>query len=346
MREIPYKEFSFRAHEKNSHTHHPNVCQFELTFKCDLHCTHCYSQCYNNRAYSKEELPTGEIKTILDKVHRARVLWLCFTGGDPLTREDFLEIYSYAKQKGLIVSIFTNGYSMSKKIVSAFKKSPPFVVEITLNAVSNKVFERISGVGGSLEEALEGIDMVLKADLPLKIKTQVTKQNIEELPKIKQFVEKLGLQFRPSAELHASLDGTTTPCALRITPAEVLKLDGKAEIDCLKTPGASQGLLYNCAITGGGGFYLDPLGNMFLCNLIRKPKINLLAHDVDDALKRLLPVVRNKKFISDSQCRNCNLRKWCLWCPGRAYLEMGSEEVPIPYYCQTTKMLYAQAVKQ
>lgn len=108
MEEIQYKTFSLNTHKKNWQINNPNVCQFELTFKCGLHCKYCYTDCYNKPDYSKDELSTKEIKLILNKVYDAGVIRLCFTGGDPLARKDFLDIYAYAKIKGFIITIFTN----------------------------------------------------------------------------------------------------------------------------------------------------------------------------------------------------------------------------------------------
>ena len=69
----------------------------------------------------------------MDEIHKEGCLWLTFTGGDPLVREDFLEIYSHAKKKGFIVTIFTNGQAFTKEIFDYLGKSPPFSIEITKN---------------------------------------------------------------------------------------------------------------------------------------------------------------------------------------------------------------------
>ncbi len=354
MREIQYKSFSLRTHKKNWLLKRPNVCQFELTFGCNLHCKHCYTDCYNKPAYLKKELKTREVKFILDKIYKAGVIWLCFTGGDPLTRKDFLDIYSYAKDKGFVITVFTNGYSMTEEIARYFKKKPPFVIEMTLNAVAEDLYQEISQVKGSFEKVMKGIDSILKENLPLKIKTQITKDNLGEFPKIKNFIKGLGLKFRPESDLYARLNGDLTPGNLRILPQEVLRLDRKRRLsdnDCRcsqkreDTPRLRSGQarqktdLFRCAIGGGDGINLDPYGNMFLCNLIRKPAFNLLKVDIEYASDELLPLVRNRKFVSNSRCKGCNLRKFCSWCPGRAYLEAGNEEASIPYYCERAKFL-------
>lgn len=349
MKEIQYKNFSLRTHKKNRRIRKSNVCQFELTFACGLHCKHCHTDCYNNAGLIRKELDTEEIKLILDKLYRAGVIWLCFTGGDPLSREDFLEIYSYAKDKGFIITIFTNAYSMNSEIAEYLKNKPPFVIEMTLNGITKETYEKISQVKGSFQKAIAGISLITKAGLPLKIKTQITQDNLEEVPEIQEFIEKLDLMFRPAYDLNARLNGNLTPCSLRLSPKELLNLNGKkhsADEECIAHQAprirrrAPNGNLFNCAIGGGDGFYIDPYGNIFLCNMIRKPAFNLLKVDIDCAMNRLLLLARNRKFVTDTKCKGCNLREICRWCPGKAYVETGDMEAPIEDYCKLAKLVH------
>ena len=351
MKEIQYKRFSWNTHKKNWSLKRPNVCQFELTFKCGLRCKHCYTDCYNKADFIKNELDTKEVKSILDKVYKAGVIWLCFTGGDPLSREDFLELYSYAKNKGFIVTIFTNGYSMTKRIADYLKKNPPFVIELTLNGVTREAYERISGVRGSFEKTRKGLNLILERKLPLKIKTQVTKDNLEELPKIKEFIENLGLNFRPSAFLHARLDGNLTPCSLRIPPQEVLSLDGKkkrlVDDDCGLSLHATRSTLhahlFRCAIGGGDGVNIDPYGNLIPCNCIREPKESLFKESIEKANKIILNWVRNRTSTTNSKCKGCLIKDLCYNCPGKAWLEEGDLEEPVEWFCQLAHLAVKDA---
>lgn len=349
MEEIQYKTFSLRTHKKNWRIKRPNVCQFELTFGCGLHCKDCYTDCYNRPSYLKKELDTRGVKFILDKLYRTGVIWLCFTGGDPLTRKDFLDVYSYAKDRGFIITVFTNGYFITEEVVRYFKRKPPFIIEMTLSAVSEGLYEKISQVKGSFGKVMRGIDLISKAKLPLKIKTQVTKDNLKELPQIEKFIKGLGLKFIPNSFLHARLNGDLTPCNLRISSPEVLSLNRNNNrlSDCgyrlsAKTEHREPNTknckpnnnLFRCAIGGGDGINVDPYSNTFLCSLIRKPAFNLLKVDIGYALNKLLPLTRNRKFVTNSKCRSCNLRETCHWCPGKAYVETGDMETPIEYYCE------------
>jgi radical SAM protein with 4Fe4S-binding SPASM domain len=261
------------------------------------------------------------------------MLWLCFTGGDPLTRKDFLELYAYAKNKGFIITIFTNAYSMNKKIAEYLKDKSPFVIEITLNAVTQDLYERMSQVKGSFAKVMNGINLILKANLPLKIKTQVTKDNLKELPKIKKFIENLGLRFRPSVFLHSRLNRDLAPANLRISPQEVLGLNGNKKLSVDDCDLLTNHELFRCAIGGGDGIYIDPYGNTFPCDCIRKPKINLLKEDVGEAQKKVLDWVRTRCFTNNAKCQNCSIRDSCHNCPGKALLETGDLEGRVDWFC-------------
>ena len=343
MKELPYKKFSRLTHEKNIYLDRLNSCQFELTFGCNFACVYCFNSCYNYPTYLTKELNTVQIKLILDKLHQAGIIWLCFTGGDPLTRPDFLDIYSYAKEKGFIISVFTNGYSVTEKIIDCFKSKPPFVIEITLNAVSESLFEKISRVNGSFKKVISAIGKILKNEIPLNIKTQVTRDNLREAPKIAEFLKARRLKFNPDFKLYPKLDGDLSPCALRIKPMEALKLYGmplkpKLRNTILPDLNKYTPYLYPCAIDAGDGIKVDPYGNIFLCALLREPKLNLLETDVCVAREKLLSLVRGKTFTTRSRCANCRLKDYCHWCPGMAYLEKKDREKPIEYYCELAEL--------
>lgn len=360
MKEVQYKAFSLRTHKKNWQIKRPNVCQFELTFACELHCKHCYSDCYNKASYLKKELNTGEVKSILDKVYNAGVIWLCFTGGDPLKRQDFLEIYAYAKNKGFIVTVFTNGYSMTKKIADYFKESPPFVIELTLNAVNRKVFEHISGVKGSFEKTMDGLNMIKERKLPLNIKTMVTNDNLGHLDRIKKLFKRLDIKFRPNTVLYACLNGNLTPCNSRISPQEVLNLNGnkqRSDNGCPSLPNTKHRIqnsedqslqaeeskpnnkLFTCAAGGGDGINIDPYGQMSLCELIREPMVNLLTGSIEEGRNKILSLAGNKEFKTDSKCKYCQIKHLCLNCPGKALLETGEMERPVAWFCELAQLV-------
>ncbi len=299
MQEFEYKDFSWQTHKKFQELRQPTSCQFELTFGCGLHCRHCYSDCYNQPEFLSRELNTAEVKRLITKIRKQGVFWLCFTGGDPLTRKDFSEIYAFARLKGFLVSVFTSGYSLDKQILEMFKRQPPFVVELTLNAVRESIYERISGVKGSFHKVMEAISVLRQEKIPLKIKTQITRDNLGHIGKIQEFLKRQGLVFRPDFHLFARLNGDSLPCELRVTPAELfntlgIRLKGNGacqEAVSLKIKGNES---FHCAVGSGDGFRIDPYGRLFLCPAIRNHSVNVLPGSMNSAFKKSLAFVAAK----------------------------------------------------
>lgn len=359
IEEIEYKDFSWQTHSKNWQLKKPNVCQLELTFNCPLHCQHCYSDCYNNPSSIKKELGTRQIKDIIDQAKMMGVVWLCFTGGDPLARADFLNIYSYAKSQGFLITIFTSGYSLTEKIVNYLVQSPPFVIEITINGVTQGTYEQITQVAGSYKRVMAALDMILDRNLALKVKTMATQQNFQELPQIKEFLENKGLKFRPASLLHPRLNGELTPCTLRLRPEQLREVDRLFSVQSAqddeegaqvynehkltkRTNASNRNRLFRCAVGGADGMNVDPYGRMFMCSCIREPAIDLLPatqKDIEEALFNTFPKIANSEFKTDSQCRSCDLIDYCYLCPGKAYLETGDMQAPVTYYCELAKQM-------
>ncbi|MFA6383918.1 MAG: radical SAM protein [Candidatus Omnitrophota bacterium] len=343
MKELQYKTFSRKTHSAGLLERIPSSCQFELTFGCGLRCRHCYSDCYNKPEFIRKELGTESVKLLLDKIRRQGVIWLCFTGGDPLTRKDFCEIYSYARKKGFLISVFTSGYSLNNRILELFKDQPPFVVEITLNAADKKMYERISQVRGSFLRAVNGIKALTRAKIAVKIKTMVTKDNIGAVGRIKKFLADNGYGFDPDYYLFARLNGDIAPCELRISPAQVLAFAGKGKLNS-KDPRIMPARnlnkrLFWCALGAGQEFHIDPYGNMFLCPVIRDSPVNIVKRPIAPAFKRMIAEVRDRVCSSAAKCASCEFRAWCLNCPGKAYSQTRDMESPVPYYCALTKQL-------
>ncbi|HUU50699.1 MAG TPA: radical SAM protein, partial [Nitrospinota bacterium] len=223
---ISYAQFSERLHKQVVAKRIPILGSFELTFRCNLRCAHCYCNLpLNSRDAISKELKTGEIFNIFDQIAEAGCLWLLLTGGEPLLRKDFLEIYTYAKKKGFLISLFTNGTLITPKIADYLAESPPSEVEITLYGVTKETHEKVTGIPGSFKRCQKGIELLLARKIPLRLKTMAMTLNRNELSNIKEYAEGLGVKFRFDPELNPRLDHSKTPCNFRLSPEEVVKLD-------------------------------------------------------------------------------------------------------------------------
>jgi len=352
MQEYQYKTFSLKTHQSNWQKNNPNICQFELTFGCGLHCRHCYTDCYNNSFHKKKELKSKEVKLLLDKIYDAGVVWVCFTGGDPLVRRDFLEIYSYAKKKGFLITVFTNGLLFTNRILDFLVKSPPYSIEITLNGITQETYEGITQVSGSFEKVIANIKEIKRRRLPLILKTNCLKQNKHELGKIKAFADELlgksrgRYHFKYDPMIYPRLNGDRSSCAHRLSFGEIMearKQDPDIWAEYQKGMRADildinrdKAYLYRCN-SWMSNFFINPYGRLKFCQFSDKFSVDLKTTSFHDGFYKVFPRLLSEKFKTNSKCINCRLRPICYHCPARAYLETGDEEAPVPYYCQLAK---------
>jgi radical SAM protein with 4Fe4S-binding SPASM domain len=317
---------------------------FELTFRCNLRCQHCYVSPGNQGFPGKNELTLAEIRGILDQIVDAGCLWLLLTGGDPLVRRDFRDIYLSARRKGLILTLFTNGTLLTPRLADFLAEWRPYVIEITLYGHTQATYERVTGVPGSHARCLRGIELLMERGLPLRLKTVLLSLNQHELWDMKDFAGRLGLSFRYDGLVNAGFNDLTNPLSLRLAPQEVVWYDvedpqkRKDWIDTFTRLSQTRlvpNQIYRC-MAGLSTFNIDPFGQLSLCMLERVPSYDLRQGSFIDGWRNFLAGLRAREFGEDYECGQCSLRGVCAQCPGWARVETGNPEGRVDFLCQVT----------
>lgn len=339
--EISYGNFSEEFHKNLKGKRIPLSGTLELTFRCNLNCKHCY--CPQNPC--GEELSTEEIFKIINEITEAGCLWLLFTGGEPLVRKDFADIYLYAKKKGLLVSLFTNGTLFNEEMADFLARWRPFSIEIPLYGIRKETYERVVNSPHSFGKCLRSIELIRERNLPLKLKTLVTKDNLSEIPEIRKYAEDLGFEFRHDCLINPKLDGSKEPCQLRVSPAEVVDLDiaderrlpGYKEL-CEKFWGPPPSDdVFTCG-AGRSSFRIDPFGNLHFCLVTRIPYYNLRKGTFKEGWQKIFLEIKSLKVKGNYKCQRCELFTLCDQCPGWSQLEGGNWQTPSEFLCKVTHL--------
>lgn len=339
--EIPYGQFSQEIHNLEGVERIPLSGAIELTYRCNLKCVHCLTACN----WSKEkELKKYEIFRIVDEAVESGCLWLLLSGGDPLLREDFLDIYTYIKKKGVFVSIFTNGTLITEKIADCLAKWRPFSVEITLHSMNKTIFDSITGVPGSFEKCMQGIRLLLERRIPLELKTMVMTLNKDEIEAIKQYAEKLGINYRFSARIEPKIDGSKNPLQFRIKSQEVVEIDKNFlkhriayEKRCKNLIPVESGRLYTCS-AGLFTFHITPYGKLMPCDMLSNPSYDLRQISFASGWLNLNKGVQSRKASKHFKCIGCEMISICDACPALFLRETGDEEEVSEFYCQVAHL--------
>ncbi len=345
-----YAQFSKSLHDMLNPMRVPVNGTIEVSDRCPLDCAHCYNNLpMDDSSARNREMSLADHKRLLDELAEMGCLWLLYTGGEIFARHDFLEIYTYAKQKGFIVTLFTNGTMITERIADYLKAFPPFAIEITLYGGTKETYEALTGVPGSYEKCFRGIKLLLDRNLPLKLKTVAVSINVHEVPLMKSIAEELGLEFKFDPMINPRIDCSASPLEVRLSPAEIVALDlddpervaewRRLALDCAPIPPKSDAdaQVYSC---GGGvnSWAIDPYGDLSICVLSHVDRYNVRTGTFREGWETYLRGVRSRKAERITKCTRCALRSLCGQCAANGELEAGDAEAPVDFLCQTAHL--------
>lgn len=340
---LKYGDFSRRVHGSAAGRRIPTDGSFEITARCNLRCVHCFIRDSNDDSAGREpELSLSEIRRILDEAVEEGCLWMLLTGGEPLSRPDFPDIYSYAHDRGLLITLFTNGTLITPEIAAVLAERRPFSIEVTLYGAGPETCERVTGVANSHEACLRGIRYIKERGLSLKLKTMVMTLNRREIRDMERLADDLAVPFRFDPILNLRIDGGKAPAAFRLSPRDVVELDltdGRRRAEwnefCKKFPGPcpDPDKLYQCG-AGIGAFHIDARGRLSPCLMIRSESYDLRRGHFREGWREFLGEVVSRRRTKNSPCRTCGLISLCGQCPGWAEMETGDPELPVDYLCR------------
>ena len=318
----------------------------ETTYRCNLNCVHCYvNKPAGSREERERELGLERLKQLVDEMVAEGTLFVLFTGGEVLVRRDFPELYLYARAKGLLVTIFTNGTLVTERIADLFAEHRPETIEISLYGMTRETYDRVTRVPGSFDKCMEGIARLVARGIPLTLKTMALAWNHHEIEAMEAYAKSLGLVFRFDSSLNPRVDcGANRNSELQLDPERALALDlGNPErmqdfrdfCERFARPDREYGTeqVYSCG-AGQSSFTVDPYGRLQMCQLSRKSFHDLKRGRFAEGWHELFPMLRARTWQKNEICRKCSLMSLCGSCPGAAEMETGDIEGVVPGFCE------------
>jgi radical SAM protein with 4Fe4S-binding SPASM domain len=342
--EISFLEFRERAGLDTRRV--PIEGTIEPSFRCNLNCVHCYvNEPAGSREIADREMSLERLEELVDEIVDEGCLFVLFTGGEIFVRPDFPELYLYARRRGLLVTLFTNGTLITDRLADLLAEHPPESIEISLYGMTKETYERVTRVPGSYERCLEGIRRLVDRGLPVALKTMALAWNQNEVEQMEAYARGLGLEFRFDSSLNPRVDcGANRNAELQVSPERALALD-------LGSPGKLEELREFCAkftrpevehdtdhvYTCGAGqssFTVDPYGRLQMCQLSRRNFHDLKRGRFAEGWHELFPRLRARTWQTNEVCRRCSLMALCGSCPGAAEMETGDPEGIVTGFCE------------
>ena len=353
---IQYRDFSLKVHERAADADRVIKAQVELTYRCNLHCVHCYTDPYNDREYFPRELTLEELTRLFDEMADLGILWLNLTGGEIFTRPDFFDIYDDAYRRGFLLQLYTNGTILTEAIVERLRGSPPFSIDISCHSVNEEAFDRFTQVSGSFRKFAKGMELLRESGLPFSFKTKAMNWNKEEMPEIKRFVESFGQPFGFTTSLSPRLNGDLSSLAHRLDPVEIPPLEetlmGHAQEDDWCPEEGSLGdlpmpteRLFRCGC-GTNTIHISAWGELGTCTMQYERRASLRAYSLKEAIEKVFTELRSLQYTTDSPCKSCRIFTFCGKQPTDARREAGDAEMPIPWNCDLALGRAEQALRR
>ena len=328
----------------------------ELTERCNNNCIHCYINLPADDSDSATgELSTEQIKDILAEAAQLGCLSVRFTGGEPLLREDFEELYVFARGLGLRVSFFTNATLITRELAALFAQIPPLEpIEITVYGMHQDSYESISRTAGSYKCHRRGIELLLENKVPFVVKTALLPPNRNEMAEFRNWASTLPwMDTPPSCTIFFDLrcrrdseEKNRLIKQLRLTPFQLQKIRSQNKVDyqremgefCSNFIGPPGESLFPCG-AGINRISVDAYGYCQACTLLRHPETvyDLKTGSLRDGLTNFFPEVRERKAADPDylkRCARCFLKGLCEQCPGKSWLEHGTLDTPVEYFCE------------
>ena len=338
----------------------PRLIAWEITRTCNLRCAHCRGSSVDGQ-YSGE-LSTRECFSVVDSILELGKPIIILTGGEPLLRDDFLEIASYCSSRGLRVTVGTNGTLITSEMATKMKKVPIARVGISIDFPEADRQDAFRGVLGAFEAALNGVSNAIGAGLEVQINTTVTRQNAGCLDDLLRLALEVGAVAMHPFMLVPTGRGKALE-AEALPPAEYERVlhwvyDTQAELGSrlfLKPTDAphymrvvaqrSKGIeaITSCGnggmnaltrgcLAGTGFCFISHVGRVQGCGYLDVEAGNVRKQDFADIWRssRLFNELRDYTNIK-GKCGVCEYRNVCGGCRARAYEHTGDYLAEEPY---------------
>lgn len=326
----------------------------ELTERCNNDCLHCSVAIPAADAGARaREWSAAAWKDLLTQAAGLGLLVVRLTGGEPLLRGDFEEIYLHARGLGLRVMLFTNATLVTPRLAGLLARVPPLeAVEVSVYGMTAASCEAVTRAPGSFEACRRGLGLLRESGVPFVVKGAVLPPTRGEMDAFEAWGDGIGgLPGRPPFallfDLRTRREGAKSAriAGLRLDGEELVRIarrHGDAAVDewrdfCGRSAGARGDRLFTCR-TAGGSASVDPYGRLQHCLALRHPDTvyDLAAGSLREAVTEFLPRLRERRAADPAyleRCGRCFLKDLCEQCPAKSWAEHGTLDTPVEYFC-------------
>lgn len=295
----------------------PISCTVELTENCVFKCPHCFVEGIGHHVLSYEDFVS-----FIDQFKKMGGVFLTLTGGEVLTHPRFSDIYKYAYELGLSVSVFSNGYLVTPEIIKMFAQMPPSKIEISLYGASNEKYKSVTKLEDAFERVINNIDELIQNGVRVHLKTTLFNAIYSDFDAMKAIAESRGVPFRYDFKLLPRINGEMTNLEHQVSPKKIIAIEKKEKLEVWKknypAKVEQKEHLFGCGAARYSCF-LGSRNELRMCGFATFSNLDMNQYTLAEAWKEFEKYTMIESNIT-SKCRNCDKAKLCDICPMWGYV--------------------------
>lgn len=333
-------------------THTPVGGTMELLPLCNMDCKMCYIRLTKAQMEAQGRiLSCDEWLRIVDEAVAQGLLFLLITGGEPLMYPEFQRLYAALSQKGLILSVNTNGTLIDENMADFFAKYGCRRLNITLYGKDDETYGRLCGNPRGFSQVIRGVKLLKEREVPFRLTCSVTPQNVGDLPALYEIARDLDVPLQAACYMFPALrKGRESQTQYRLSPEAA----AEAMVNCFRLANPQADMEAACRLTLDGlnnpsklksgtgfncraahsGFWMTWKGEMLPCGMFTEPRISLLDHSFRECWDYIVEACSHLSRCKT--CVDCEYQNICKICPAACMTETGAIDGCPDYLCKMT----------
>lgn len=341
---------------------------FELTVRCNLKCKMCLFRHSDseNAEIIRRELTAEQWAGFAREAAEMGTAGVLITGGEPMLRPDFCEIYESIYRQGFMISLYTNATLVTPEIMALLRKLPPHKIGISIYGASPETYQKVCGNAAAFEKMLEGSRQLCTLPSVIEFRTTIIKDNLCDSRAIEKLVKDNFGENHTVTQTRMVMKAVRGACAdvesCRLSPRDNVMLSLQKSIDIIKekvgdgfdinnirirqenlSKNADCGSAVNHRLSlfgcsGGMSAYAVTWdGRLQACQVLGAFSTDAVALGLKNAWEDFplcvkLPEVNRK-------CLNCEMSSLCQSCYALRYAETGNLNGCPEYACRDSEVM-------
>ena len=291
------------------------VAMIAVTYQCQCNCHHCCSSFFE--CNKDKEFTTEEIKDIIRQCADMKCRTIHFFGGEPLMREDIIELIRYTTELGLDTVMDTNGCALDEEMGDKLAEAGMTIVMVSIDGTIPEVHDTQRRFPGLWHKAIRAVEIMRDRGVETRIGTVVDKEKLAngDFAKMLQLADDMGVKVRVFVPIMAGKWGKAEDVLLsdeEIAKMKSMLVPGKFFWEQESCNGPDKQFICNAATKGG--LYVTAYGDVTPCSVIPLSFGNVKDEPLADIVERMFKhPMYQKAGCTDCLMNDKQFREECIY---------------------------------